>query len=157
MYYTGIDPMTGRKVYVTTDYREKQLQRALLQYSKPENANLVREALRMCGREDLIGNSPDCLVRPDYMQGRNNMVKPRREANGKRSVSHSRPTNQTKGGKKAPSTEQKAKKSSKMDRLFGQDASRIRKEAERMASTSGKSSKKRADSGGAIGKKTNKR
>ena len=41
MYYTGIHPMTGKKVYVTTDYREKQLQRARLQCSKPENANLV--------------------------------------------------------------------------------------------------------------------
>ena len=63
MYYTGIHPMTGKSVYVTTDYREKQLQRALLQFSKPENANLVREALRKAGREDLIGNDPECLVR----------------------------------------------------------------------------------------------
>jgi hypothetical protein len=68
MYYTGIHPMTGKKVYVTTDYHEKQLQRALLQFSRPENANLVREALRMVGREDLIGNSPECLVRPAFGQ-----------------------------------------------------------------------------------------
>ena len=60
--------MTGKHVYVTTDYHEKQLQRALLQFSRPENANLVREALRMVGREDLIGNSPDCLVRPAFGQ-----------------------------------------------------------------------------------------
>ncbi|MEE0967983.1 MAG: YgiQ family radical SAM protein, partial [Clostridia bacterium] len=33
MYYTGIDPLSGKKVYVPTEYREKQLQRALLQYS----------------------------------------------------------------------------------------------------------------------------
>jgi radical SAM superfamily enzyme YgiQ (UPF0313 family) len=65
MYYTGINPMNGKQVYVTTDYHEKQLQRALLQYSKPENANLVREALRLAGREDLIGYGPKCLVRPD--------------------------------------------------------------------------------------------
>ena len=68
MYYTGIHPMTGKRVYVTTDYHEKQLQRALLQFSRPENANLVREALRMVGREDLIGNSPECLVRPAFGQ-----------------------------------------------------------------------------------------
>lgn len=68
MYYTGIHPMTGKKVYVTTDYHEKQLQRALLQFSRPENANLVREALRMVGREDLIGNSPECLVRAAFGQ-----------------------------------------------------------------------------------------
>ncbi|MDD6095242.1 MAG: YgiQ family radical SAM protein [Clostridia bacterium] len=65
MYYTGIDPMTGKEVYTATDYREKQMQRALLQYRRPENRNLVREALKKCGREDLIGYSPDCLVPPD--------------------------------------------------------------------------------------------
>ncbi|MBQ4065929.1 MAG: YgiQ family radical SAM protein [Clostridia bacterium] len=62
MYYTGIDPLTGKKVYCTDDYREKQLQRALLQYNRPENADLVREALTRCGRTDLIGNGKDCLV-----------------------------------------------------------------------------------------------
>ena len=66
MYYTGIHPMTGKRVYVCTDYREKQLQRALLQYSRPENANLVREALKIAGREDLIGNGRECLVRAAF-------------------------------------------------------------------------------------------
>ena len=65
MYYTGIDPLTGKEVYCPTDYREKQLQRALLQYYKRENAPLVREALIRCHREDLIGYGPDCLVRPE--------------------------------------------------------------------------------------------
>lgn len=64
MYYTGIDPLTGKKVYCTTDYREKQLQRALLQYYKPSNYALVREALIKCHREDLIGYGDGCLVRP---------------------------------------------------------------------------------------------
>ncbi len=62
MYYTGMDPLTGRKVYCTDDYHEKQLQRALLQYSRPENADLVREALTRCGRTELIGTGRDCLV-----------------------------------------------------------------------------------------------
>ena len=75
MYYTGIHPMTGKRVYVTTDYHEKQLQRALLQFSRPENANLVREALRMVGREDLIGNTPDCLVRHAFGQSTRAEVK----------------------------------------------------------------------------------
>ena len=75
MYYTGIDPMTGKSVYVTTDYHEKQLQRALLQFSRPENANLVREALKVAGREDLIGNGPDALVRHAFAQGRPTEVK----------------------------------------------------------------------------------
>ena len=69
MYYTGIHPMTGKSVEVCTDYREKQLQRALLQFSRPENANLVREALRKAGREDLIGNGPECLVRAEFASG----------------------------------------------------------------------------------------
>jgi hypothetical protein len=65
MYYTGIHPLTGKPVHVTTDYHEKQLQRALLQYNRPANAPLVREALRLVGRTDLIGNRPECLVRPE--------------------------------------------------------------------------------------------
>ncbi len=66
MYYTGINPLDMKPVYVVTDYHEKQLQRALLQYNRPENAPLVREALKKAGREDLIGYSPDCLVRPAH-------------------------------------------------------------------------------------------
>ena len=64
MYYTGINPLTMKRVYVATDYHEKQLQRALLQFNRPQNADLVREALTLAGREDLIGYGPDCLVRP---------------------------------------------------------------------------------------------
>jgi hypothetical protein len=65
MFATGIDPFTGKKVYVARDPREKRLQRALLQYGKPENAPLVREALIAAHREDLIGTGKDCLVRPE--------------------------------------------------------------------------------------------
>ena len=64
MYYTGINPLNMKPVYVATDYHEKQLQRALLQYNRPQNADLVREALTKVGRTDLIGHTPDCLVRP---------------------------------------------------------------------------------------------
>ena len=62
MYYTGIDPMTGEKVYVPRGERERRLQRALLQFWKPENYFLVREALRLAGRTDLIGSAPHCLI-----------------------------------------------------------------------------------------------
>ncbi|MBR6795461.1 MAG: YgiQ family radical SAM protein [Clostridia bacterium] len=65
MYATGIHPLTGERVKVCRDYHEKQLQRALLQAGKPENAPLVREALRLVGREDLIGYGAHCLVRPE--------------------------------------------------------------------------------------------
>lgn len=64
MYYTGINPLDMKPVYVATDYHEKQLQRALLQYNRPQNAELVREALVKAGREDLIGYSEECLVHP---------------------------------------------------------------------------------------------
>ncbi|MCD2346569.1 YgiQ family radical SAM protein [Clostridium guangxiense] len=62
MYYTGINPLTGTKVYVPKKQHEKNIQRALLQFSKPENYNLVREALVTAHREDLIGNGPKCLI-----------------------------------------------------------------------------------------------
>jgi hypothetical protein len=65
MYYTGIDPLSMKKVFVATDPEQKRLQRALLQCNRPENAALVRKALRMAGREDLIGFAPTCLVRPE--------------------------------------------------------------------------------------------
>ena len=64
MFYTGINPMDMKPVYVVTDYHEKQLQRALLQFNRPENADLVREALTRAGRTDLIGFGPECLVKP---------------------------------------------------------------------------------------------
>jgi len=68
MYYTGINPLDGNSVYVATDYHEKQLQRALLQYNRPKNAALVREAIKECGREDLIGYGSDALIRPEKME-----------------------------------------------------------------------------------------
>lgn len=62
MYYTGIDPLTGKTVYVPRGERERLLQRALLQFWKPENYFDVKEALRLAGRSDLIGDGPDCLI-----------------------------------------------------------------------------------------------
>ncbi len=70
MFYTGFDPFTGKKIYTATDYHEKQMQRALLQYGRPANAPLVREALTKLGRTDLIGYGKDCLVKPE--KGQNN-------------------------------------------------------------------------------------
>ncbi|MCQ2248140.1 MAG: YgiQ family radical SAM protein [Treponema sp.] len=60
MYYTGFnpheyDPATGHleTVYVARGGHERRLQRALLQFNKKENASLVREALRILGKENL--------------------------------------------------------------------------------------------------------
>ena len=137
MYYTGIHPMTGKKVYVTTDYHEKQLQRALLQYSKPDNANLVREALRLAGREDLIGSSPECLVRPSFSGGRyipdNQKTKgnPKKRSNSQRT--NNGPTPKGARGLGSYATKPSGKKGkSKFDRIFGEDADRIRREADRI-------------------------
>ncbi len=65
MYYTGLDPRTMKAVYVARTPREKELQRALLQWKRPEKRRLVIEALKQAGREDLIGFEKNCLVRPD--------------------------------------------------------------------------------------------
>lgn len=63
MYYTGIDPDSGEEIFVPRTKQQKQLQRALLQYKKPQNYWLVRQALLEGGRRDLIGNRPNCLIR----------------------------------------------------------------------------------------------
>ena len=63
MYYTGLDPRTMKPVYVADDPHEKAMQRALIQYRNPKNAQLVREALVQAGRKDLIGNGKKCLIR----------------------------------------------------------------------------------------------
>ena len=75
MYYTGINPLNMKRVYVTTDYHEKLLQRALLQYNRPQNADLVREALTKAGRTDLIGYGKECLVKPASSHGANGASK----------------------------------------------------------------------------------
>ena len=62
MYYTGIDPFTRKPVYVAQHLRDRKLQRALMQFFKPENYFEVREALRQAGRQDLIGDGCDCLI-----------------------------------------------------------------------------------------------
>ena len=63
MYYTGVDPRTMEKVYVATNPHEKAMQRALIQYSKKENYDLVKEALIKANRTDLIGEKEYCLIK----------------------------------------------------------------------------------------------
>ncbi len=64
MYYTGMDPRTGEKVYVARDAEEKAMQRALMQYFMPAYAPLARKALKRAHRDDLIGFSRDALLPP---------------------------------------------------------------------------------------------
>lgn len=64
IYYTGINPFTNEKVYVPKEQREKNMQRALLQYKLPHNYKIVKEALIKAHREDLIGYDKKCLIPP---------------------------------------------------------------------------------------------
>ena len=91
MYYTGINPLDMKPVYVATDYHEKQLQRALLQYNRPQNADLVREALQKAGREDLIGYGEECLVRPAGGKGQSSL-KPNVKTAGRQTSSGRKPS-----------------------------------------------------------------
>ncbi|MPL90674.1 hypothetical protein SDC9_36729 [bioreactor metagenome] len=93
MYYTGLDPRTMEPVYVPKSAGEKAMQRALMQWKRPEKRAIVLEALRKAGRSDLIGYGRDCLVRPSRPQ--NEEAKPYRKAAG--------------AGKKTPNGEEKQK------------------------------------------------
>ncbi len=64
MYYTGVDPRTMKPVYTPKNPHEKAMQRALMQYRNPANYELVKEALHIAGREDLIGFDKKCLIKP---------------------------------------------------------------------------------------------
>jgi len=73
IYYTGIDPFTKEKVYVPNDQREKNMQRALLQFKNPENYKLVKEALIKAHREDLIGFDKKSLIPPRPLKANTNV------------------------------------------------------------------------------------
>ena len=62
IFHTGIDPETMKPVFVATRPSERALQRALLQFFLPENYYDVKKALKLAGREDLIGDAPECLI-----------------------------------------------------------------------------------------------
>jgi uncharacterized radical SAM protein YgiQ len=62
MFHTGLDPFTGKKVYVATSQKEKSIQRAMLHYREPGNHTLVYEGLKRSGRLDLVGNTWNCLI-----------------------------------------------------------------------------------------------
>lgn len=55
MYYTELDPLTMKPVYVAKNMEEKRMQRALIHYNKKENRDLVMKALKKAGKVDLAG------------------------------------------------------------------------------------------------------
>lgn len=69
IYYTGVNPLTMEQVYTSVTYHEKAMQRALIQYKKPENYELVKEALIKSNRTDLIGFDKKCLIAPRKKKG----------------------------------------------------------------------------------------
>ena len=83
MYYTGIDPRTMQPVYVPKDPHEKAMQRALMQWKRPEKRPLVREALHRAHREDLIGYGKGCLLRPTKPAGAGEQAARHAPARGK--------------------------------------------------------------------------
>ena len=72
IYHTGINPLTGEKVFTAKTPHEKAMQRALIQYKLPQNYKLVYDALRQSGRLDLIGYSKKCLIRPQKVNSKFN-------------------------------------------------------------------------------------
>lgn len=88
MFYTGIDPRNMQKVYVPKDRETKRLQRALLQYRKKENYEMVKKALKEAGREDLIGFDEKCIIKPreeryERNNGKGNARSIEKRSNGK--------------------------------------------------------------------------
>ena len=99
MFYTGLDPDTMEEVYVPRTQQEKQRQRVLLQYFKPENRPAVAEALIAAGRQDLIGNAPGCLIPPP--PGYRPPPKPARtQGKGRQAQRQSSPKNRRPAGKR---------------------------------------------------------
>ena len=92
MFYTGIDPLTMKEVYIPKTKHEKAMQRALLQYRAPRNYELVHAALMEADREDLIGYGPKCLIKPresrGYSHKSNSSNRKMNNKNGKRDNSH---------------------------------------------------------------------
>jgi len=101
MYYTGIDPRSGASVPVPRTPREKAMQRALLQYDDPKNHALVREALELAGRRDLIGTGKKCLVPPASRRDAPPSARPEGKAGaGRKGPSNARPDGKPGAGRK---------------------------------------------------------
>jgi hypothetical protein len=69
MWYTGKDPFSREPVYTAKQMVDKRMQKALLQYWDPEQHPLARDALKKCGRTDLIGSKAHQLVPPEHGAG----------------------------------------------------------------------------------------
>lgn len=102
IYYTGINPITEKEVYVPKEHKEKSMQRALLQFQNPENHTLVKNALIKANRSDLIGFGPNCLIapRPIKKQGYQGKNKVKNQDVNKKSYKNKKSFKSSKGTKK---------------------------------------------------------
>jgi uncharacterized radical SAM protein YgiQ len=80
MYYTEMDPFTKKPVYIAKKLKDRNMQRALMQFFKPENYFEVAKALKQAGRSELIGGGCDCLI---PAKAPKEALKKRREMAGK--------------------------------------------------------------------------
>ena len=102
MFYTGMDPRTMEKVHIPRTPKEKEMQRALLQYRNPKNHRLVFEALMLAKRQDLIGFDKKCLIRPL-------LKRPEARKNNETSKNNE-PSRNNEPSKRSTSTERKQRK-----------------------------------------------
>ncbi len=110
MYYTGIDPFTGKSVYIPRDYNEKKMQRALLQSARAENREIIAKAIRMSGRDDA-----KCLLPHAFGYTRDTGTSKRSTAKSSRTASGTtaKPVKKKSGvkkGKGSPSLKKKKNK-----------------------------------------------
>lgn len=89
IYWTGLDPKSLKPMPVAKKLKDRNMQRALLQFFKPENWFEVRDALIDAGRKELIGDGPDCLIKSFPTEAAKQ--RRRKEAGGKRGSDDARP------------------------------------------------------------------
>ena len=133
IFYTGLDPITMKPVYVPKTKEEKAMQRALLQFSNPKNYNIVYDALIKAGREDLIGNGPKCLIKSKEQRYKEShgLVRPKAKGNSKSKNSY------RKNGK------QSNKNSSSKERSNNSKQNRDSRNSKNNRSSKGKNSRTR--------------
>ena len=107
MYYTEMDPFSKKPVFIAKSLKDRKMQRALMQFFKPENYFEVRKALQDAGRSELIGGGCDCLI---PAKAPNEAIKKRREDANKRfrgEYVHTMPDGSAAGGKRKRKPDQK--------------------------------------------------
>ena len=100
MFYTGLNPYTMEEIYVPKKPEEKEIQRALLQYYKPENRELVTKACLIAKRRDLIGTGRECLVAPSQQNSRGNNFEQKNRKQQTRTARNSKSLGAQRNGKK---------------------------------------------------------